>query len=201
MNDQLQNLLQRVYDEGVTKARTEADRIIGEAQANAEANLQKAQTEAERIIAEANKKAEELLRNAQSDLKMAGQHTLSSIKQRITELIMDQAMMPLLNKDFNDANFMQHMIMEAITAWKESNNSGHIVITQEMQSKLDEGFLSRLKSVLDGKLVVDFSPVMKSGFMITPLEGGYKLSFTEEDFANLFKSYLRPRMASILFQD
>ncbi|NLO11970.1 MAG: V-type ATP synthase subunit E, partial [Candidatus Cloacimonetes bacterium] len=40
---------------------------------------------------------------------------------------------------------------------------------------------------------------VKNGFNLVPADGGYKLSFTDEDFANLFKGYLRPRTSQILF--
>jgi V/A-type H+-transporting ATPase subunit E len=41
---------------------------------------------------------------------------------------------------------------------------------------------------------------MKKGFEIAPVDGTYKLSFSDEDFANLFKTYLRPRTKELLFE-
>lgn len=40
---------------------------------------------------------------------------------------------------------------------------------------------------------------MKQGFIIAPEDGTYKIKFEGDDFANLFKNYLRPRTKEILF--
>ena len=50
MSDQLQDLLQRVYEEGVNKAKAEAEQILDKAKAEAANIVQKAQAEADRIF-------------------------------------------------------------------------------------------------------------------------------------------------------
>ncbi len=199
MTDQLQDLLQRVYEEGVAKAKAEAERVLSEATAQADSIKAKAASDAENIVAAAQKKADDLARNTASDLKMAEEHTLSSLKQKITDLVLEKAINDQLKTNFADADFMKKLILDTIAAWKQEGG-GSITISQSMQSKLDDHFLASLQSVFKGELKVDFSPQMKSGFSIAPKDGGYKLSFTDEDFANLFKSYLRPRTAKILYE-
>ena len=198
MNDQLQDLLQRVYEEGVVKAKAEADGILDKARSEAEQIVSKAKSEADALLAEANKKAQELGKNTDSDLKMAAQHTISSVKQKITEVILQQVFDARLKQDFADPEFLKKLILEVLQAWKESG--GRITIAQSMEPKLDEYFLGSLKQVVGSQLVVEFSPKMKNGFSISPQDNSFKLSFTDEDFANLFKSYLRPRTSQILFE-
>lgn len=199
MNDQLQDLLTRVYEEGVAKANGEAERIIAEAKSKAEELLLSANTEAEIKLNEADKKAAELKKNTDSDLHMATNHSLSAVKQKITELILSQSLNAIINEVFSETEFMKKLILEAVNGWKSKADSGTIVISEAMKPKLDDYFLKSLKDIFAGKLNVDFSPTMKNGFMISPADGTYKLSFSDEDFANLFKSYLRPRTKEILF--
>jgi len=40
---------------------------------------------------------------------------------------------------------------------------------------------------------------MDKGFQIGPKDGSYKVSFTDEDFKNFFKDYLRPGLIELLF--
>ncbi len=47
MNDQLQDLLKRVYEEGVAKANAEAEKIISQAKEQAENTVSQAKAEAE----------------------------------------------------------------------------------------------------------------------------------------------------------
>jgi V/A-type H+-transporting ATPase subunit E len=198
MTDQLQELLTRVYEEGVNKAKTEADALLEKARAEAATLIQQAQNEAEKITADAKKQAAELAKNTDSDLKMAAQQTLSAVKQKLTDVFLDKAFDPDLKAATTDPAFLKTLIPQIISAWKESG--GKITLAKDLEGKLEDHFLKTLQGSLAKGLQVEFSPQMKTGFAISPADGSYKLSFTDEDFGNLFKSYLRPRTNKILFQ-
>ena len=201
MTDQLQDLLQRVYQEGVQKAQAEAEQIIQAANRTADDAVSKAKAEAETIIQDAKTKAEELKKNSETDLKMAASHTLNSVKQNLVDVILLKSLDDPAKAGFSDPAFLKDIILSALDAWKASGGQGTIQISESMKGKLDEGFLGSIGSKLQGELKVDFSPAMKSGFSLSPIDGSYKLSFTDEDFSNLFKGYLRPRTAELLFSE
>ncbi len=199
MNDQLQDLLKRIYEEGVAKANAEAEKIINEAKAKADELIANATAEAANTIAAAEKQAADMKKNTESDLSMAANHSLNAVKQKITELILSQTLNAKLGATFNDAEFLKKLIYEALTAWKANSASGTITISEAMKPRLDDYYLNSLKVLFDNKLQIDFSPTMKHGFSLAPADGTYKLSFNDEDFANLFKTYLRPRTKELLF--
>lgn len=201
MSDQVQELLKRVYEEGVNKAKAEAEQILSVATQEAEALKTNAESEAQKIVENARKQAEELSRNNASDLKMAAQQTISVIKQKLSDVILDKVFDAKTSEAFEEAAFLQSLIKETVEAWKNSMEDGSLLISENMKSKLDEHFLASLKGIFSGKLHIDFSPAMKNGFTISPADGSYRLSFTDEDFANLFKSFLRPRTVQLLFKD
>lgn len=197
MSDQLQDLLAKVYEEGVVKANTEAEKILDKAKANAEKMIEDAKAQAEKEIKAAERKTQELKKNTEGDLKMAGSHSITSLKQKITDLILSVSVDEASKKSFQDTDFVKTLIKDSLAGWKQGDAG--IIISEDLQKKLDEAFLGSLKSSFDGKLKIDFSPQIKAGFTISPIDGSYKLSFTDEDFAALFKNYLRPRTAKILF--
>ncbi len=199
MNDQLQDLLKRVYEEGVAKANAEAEKIVNEAKAKAEELITKATADAEGKIAAAEKQATDTKKNTESDLTMAASHSLNAVKQKITELILSKSLNTKLSTAFSDAEFIKKLIYEALNTWKSNRASGTITISETMKPLLDEFYLKSLKELFDNKLQIDFSPSMKNGFSLAPEDGTYKLSFSDEDFANLFKTYLRPRTKELLF--
>ncbi|HNT52876.1 MAG TPA: hypothetical protein PKH19_05695, partial [Candidatus Syntrophosphaera sp.] len=98
-----------------------------------------------------------------------------------------------------DAEFLKQLLLEIASGWKESG--GKVTLAQDMEAKLDAHFRQSLQDAAKNGLKVEFSPQMKSGFALSPADGSYKLSFSDEDFINLFKSFLRPRSNQILFQD
>lgn len=197
MSDQLQDLLTKVYEEGVAKANTEAEKILDKAKADAETMIKDAKAKAEQELAKAERQAQELKKNTEGDLKMAGNHSITALKQKITDLILKVNVDQASKESFQDTEFVKTLIKESLAGWKQGDAG--IIISENLQKKLDEAFLSSLKSSFTGKLKIDFSPQIKAGFTISPIDGSYKLSFTDEDFAELFKNYLRPRTAKILF--
>jgi V/A-type H+-transporting ATPase subunit E len=196
MNDQLQDLLSKVYEEGVAKANAEADKILEHAKAEAEKIISKAKSQAEATTLEAEKKAKELQKNTEGDLKMAGNHTLSALKQKITDLVLSVSLDKATKSGFEDPDFVKGLIRDTLAGWKQDAS---ITVAESLKAKLDEGFISSLNTAFANKLEIDFSPQIKAGFTISPTDGSYKLSFTDQDFSELFKTYLRPRTAKILF--
>jgi len=201
MSDQVQELLKRVYEEGVAKAKAEASGIVDAAKSEAEQILSDAKKQASVQIAEASKKAEELSRNTHSDLKNAAQQTLSVVRQKLSEMLMQASFGDSSKAAFADADFVKKLIVEALQAWKASMDNGVLTISEGLKADIDQCFVDSLSQILKGQLRIEFQPQMKDGFTIAPQDGTYKLSFTDEDFANLFKSFLRPRTNQILFKD
>jgi V/A-type H+-transporting ATPase subunit E len=48
-------------------------------------------------------------------------------------------------------------------------------------------------------LEFSFSPDVRTGFKIGPADGSYLISFTDDDFLNFLKAYLRPKTSHLLF--
>ena len=198
MSDQLQDLLQRVYDEGVNKAREEAEAILAKAKEEAAELRAQAETEAEKTVSKAKQEAADIAKNADSDLQMAAQSTLSAVKQKLTEVLLSEAFDAKLKGAATDPDFVKQLILEMVASFKSSG--GRVSISKSLEGKLEEHFLKSLGETAGQGLQVEFSPQMKNGFAISPAGKDYKLSFTDVDFANLFKSYLRPRSNKILFR-
>lgn len=200
MSDQLQELLKKVYEEGVGKAEAEASKLIENARQEAAKIKETAQIEADQIVQKAKKEAEDLKKNTDSDLKLAAQHTVNSLKSKITDLILSSVYDCKISSDLEDPQFSRQVILQSLEAWKSHGNDATITLPKAMEAKLEEQFIASMKKVLDGKLKVEIAANLKHGFVLAPQDGSYKISFTDEDFALLFKSYLRPRTQKLLFE-
>ncbi len=198
MADQLQEMLQKIYTEGVEKAKTEADKIMAEAQAEAGRIKSEAAAEAERIVADANKSARELEQKLQSDLRMAAQQSMSALKNKIISAVMLATADHQTRQSMSDPAFLQKLILEVVGKWSPQS-SLLLTVPESRKAELDTFLKESVQKAFAGTLKVDFSPAMKNGIAIAPADGTYKLNFTDEDFANFFKSYLRPKAVQILF--
>lgn len=195
----LQELTDRVYKEGIEKAQQEAGKIKDAAQQEADAILKSAQQKAETIISEAQKKADELRRNTESEVKLAQTQVLGTIKASIENLICTNVAEPALKEVFGDKDFVVEIVKKAVEGFVQ-NGSGDIkvVLSEKDLASLDSRIANSFKAEMSKGLVFEAGAV-KSGFRIGPKDGSYFISFTEQDFAGFFKSYMRSKTSELLF--
>lgn len=201
MEKKLQELTEKIYSEGVEKAKIEAENIVKEAKEKAEKELSNAQNEAKKIIEEANKKSDEIKRNGESEMKLASKQALSEVKQKITDIITSGVISENVKTAMDDKEFVKSLIESSIKGLSsEGTTDLEVILPEEKKSELEGYLKSNAGKLLKGELVVNLSNEIVNGFKIGPADGSYKMSFTDDDFANFFKKYLRPKTITILFE-
>jgi len=203
MENKLQELTQKLYNEGVEKANEEADKIIKEAKAEADKIKKNAEKEAKGIIEEAEQKSEETRKNVHAELELASKQTVRKVKQQITDLITSKVIDEPVKKAFDDEKFVKEIIETMIKNWdpqKKESVDLSVLLPEKMEKEFEKYFKAKTGKELNAKLELSFSDAVKGGFKIGPDDNSYKISFTEEDFINFFKSYLRPKTGEMLFQ-
>ncbi len=199
MQNKLQELTEKIYQEGLEKGNEEAKTIVDNAKLEATSIVNAAKKEAEQIIADANKKAEESKKNTESEIKLSSKQAINALKQQVTDLISNTIVENATSKKF-DANFIKSTIENLLKNWsKEQVSDLSILLPEKDEKELSEFFNKSTKDLLNKGMEINFKASVKSGFQLAPKDGSYKISFTEEDFNNFFKQYLRPKLVEILF--
>lgn len=200
MENKLQELTSRLYNEGIEKARKEAAEILEKARKEAENIIQEAKQEAESILEQARKEADDLRKNVSGEIKMSARQALSAVKQKVTDMIIAQLASGPVKEAFSDRSFIKNIIETVIKNWNpQSDFVDLVLILPEEEKKLRDYFESRTHELLKGGLTIEFDNKIGRGFRIGPGDRTYVLSFTEEDFENFFKEYLRPRTTKLLY--
>ena len=73
------------------------------------------------------------------------------------------------------------------------------MLPKEDEKTLGGYFSQKQKELLKGSLEIKFDERMEAGFKIGPADGRFIISFTDEDFENFFRIYLRPRTTQLLY--
>jgi V/A-type H+-transporting ATPase subunit E len=196
MNDKLQELTTRIYDEGVEKGKKEAAEIVAKAKKESEEILKTARADAEKILADARQSSEELKKNTDSELQMTTRQAVTSIKQRITDLLVDKAVNTAVDQTFDDKDFVKKLLLKMADNWDKIEQHGKdltVFMSEEDHKKLESTLTRQVAEKVKGGVDIDFEEGIKSGFKLGPKGGSYKISFTDEDFKLFFKQYLRPR--------
>ena len=200
MQNKLQELTDRLYNEGLSKGKQEGEAIVGEAKAKAEAILSDARKEAEDIIAKARREAEELKTRVTGDLRMAAAQSMAATKQDIERLVV----MKMTDKEVGSALSSADFMKEIISSVAKNFNAGEpadleLMLPESLKNELEPFVRKELSAILGSKVNATFSKKINGGFTIGPADGGYFISLTDETFRELISGYLRPATKKLLF--
>ena len=200
MQNKLQELTDRLYNEGLSKGRQEGEEILAKAKAQAEEIVAKAQAEAAGILAAANKDAEDLRIKVQGDLKMAASQSIAATKKDIETLVVAKMTEQETARLLTSAEFVKEVILAVAKGFNTEEPAAlELVLPEKLQKDLEPFVAGELSKVLKGGVEASFSKKVSGGFNIGPKDGGYFISFTEETFNELISEYLRPATKKILF--
>ncbi len=202
MENKLQQLTQKLYEEGLEKGRSEAVKLVSDAQAEAGRIVARAQAEAAKITEEAARKAEETARNARTEMSLAVRQSLASLREMIGEAVSAHTLEAPVKGLSMDAPFVGEMLMEVVRHWAAAGQGRPeltALLPAAMQEKFEQALKGSLAGLLAGGVELKYSDGVPSGFHIGPRDGGYHISFTEDDLRALLENYLRPKTAELLY--
>lgn len=196
MENRLQELTEKLYQEGLAKGQQQGETLLSDARAQGAQIISQAKEQAAQIEAAAKTAAAELAKNTQSEVQLASQQMVSALRQKIETMILTQAITPQVSGAWSDGSFVKELIIKAVERFEPSSeNPVSVIVPQDMMGDISgvvaQKFNEGVEVVTDGKVRVPFR--------IAPREGGYYVSFTDEDFDALFKSYIRPNVVELLY--
>ena len=201
MQGKLQELTDRLYNEGVGKAKQEADRVLAEAKQKADAIIAGAKSEAEAVKSAAAREIAEQKRNVESEMKMASQQAVSALKDRIIQLVTASIVDGPSAAAMADTDFIKQLISSLVSGAGSDLGALRLELPAESEGKMQDflkaGALAKLSAGMD----IHFDRNLAGGFRVGPKDKGFVVSFTDEGFAEFFREYLRPRARRFLYGD
>uniref|UniRef100_UPI004055F5E5 hypothetical protein n=1 Tax=Alistipes sp. TaxID=1872444 RepID=UPI004055F5E5 len=203
MENKLQELTRTLYAEGLEKGRSEAEALVAEAKAEAAKILAEARSEADSIVKQAEKRAEDVEKNSLTEIALAGKQAVAKIKSEIATIIIAKTTGEGVKAATLDATFLKEMLVAVAKNW-DGAGSGKVelkaLLPEVERAKLDAAFEKSAKELLSAGIEVGYSAQVRTGFKVGQKEGGYYISFTDEDFDALMKEYLREKVAHLLYE-
>ncbi len=200
MQNKLQELTEKLYNEGLSKGKAEGEAILSKANAEAETIVAEAKKQAEAIIAKAHKDAEDFRTKTEGDIALASRQSVSETRQAIEKLIVTEATDAKVKTALSDEEFVKTIITSAVKAFADGKDCDIEVCLPESAKSSLEGFVkNEVAKTLKKDVEVRFSKKIGGGFTVGPKNGGYFINFTDEAFRELIGGYLRPATKKILF--
>ena len=201
-NNKLQDLTKKLYNEGLEKGRSEADRLVADAKEEAARILADAKAEAQVIAKAAENRAEDIAKNAMTEISLAGRQAVSKIKAELTEAIILKTTGEAVKAAVVDATFIKDMMLAVANNWTSNTSDVSLkaLLPEDKRAELDAAMQKASAELLKAGVEVGYSKDVKSGFKVGEKDGGYYISFTDESFDALFKEYLREKVSNMLYK-
>lgn len=202
MQNKLQELTDKLYNEGLSKGKQEAEDLVAKAKAQAAQIVAKAEEEASAILTKATKDAESLKSMAAGDVQMATKQSIAAVKQQVEQIVISKLVNAPVEKSFSDADFVKGLILTVVKAFDASNPESvglDVILPESMKDTLGKSLAGEVSGVLSKGVDVSFMKGLANGFKIGPKDGGFVLNFTADEFSGLIGEYLRPATKKILF--
>ena len=201
MQNKLQELTDKLYNEGLSKGKQEAEQMMANAKNEAAQIIAQAKEQAQEILAKAQNDAAELKSKTENDVKMASLQAFTAVKQQIESVITAKTLAPA-KAAVSETEFLKEIVKAIVTAFNPQNSDSvalDIILPAEKQKELGQFAAEQLSKICSAGVDVQFSKGVQGGFKIAPKGEGYMLSFTDKDFENIIAEYLRPKTKELLF--
>ena len=146
MDAKIQELTEKIYNEGVKQGQAEADRLIAEAETRAGKIEADATARAEEIIKSAERRASELKKNTESELRLYTAQLVDSIKSSISDQIQGEVAKSSVQALSSDPAFIRSFILKIAESFDLTRG---VEISTADAEGLRSYFTSHAKSLLE----------------------------------------------------
>jgi V/A-type H+-transporting ATPase subunit E len=197
MEAHLQELLDKIKEDGVKEAERKAARIIKEAEDKAAALVAQARTEAEKTAGEADAKAAQTAARGEEALKQAGRDLLLKMRERIARLFDD-----LLRRELRsalDGNLLPELADKAVAAFQASGGKGQeLQVSAKDAERLEKHLRAALGAELAKGIVITPLDSVDAGFRVGEKDGTVFHDITDAGLAEILGAFVNPRLALII---
>ncbi|MDD7416338.1 MAG: V-type ATP synthase subunit E [Treponemataceae bacterium] len=198
MDIQLQELIDKIKKDGVASAENTSAKIIAEAEAKAKSIIADAETKAESIIKNGKLETERMEKASIDAISQAGRNILISFRDGINAQL--SALIESETSKAYNSDLLKTLIPETVKAWaeKDETNDLAVLLNEKSLKELESGFKASLKSEISKGLEIKADNSISQGFRIGTKDGAAYYDFSAESVAELFASYLNPKIAQIM---
>lgn len=193
MTQDLQQLLEKIQKDGVDKAKAEAEKIVGEARAQAKTLVENAQAEAAKIKAAARQEAEAFERRAEETVRQSARDTVLGVEKAVTALL-TRLLLDEVNAAMAKPELAASLAADAVRAYLDGKGTIELSAAKPLADHLRATLAA---NAAQGVSVVT-DEATGTGFRVRLANGRIEHAFTGAAVADALAKQLRPRLAALL---
>lgn len=212
----VEELIQKLHDDGVSAGKEQAQKIIEDAESEAEKIVADAKRSAEKLIEDAQAEATRTRKSGEDALNIAMRDIVLKLKARLSETVGDRVR-KLICTDLAQEDFLKALILEVAArarddAHLDETKSAKFLLPKELIGleelrqhplELEEGSLSHFilnvaADVLRDGVSFGESDEFKHGLKIYLEDKDIQIDLSDERISEILLEHLQPRFRAIL---
>jgi|LakMenEpi03Aug12_release.lakeMendotaPanAssembly.Ray.scaffolds.fasta_scaffold00182_41 V/A-type H+-transporting ATPase subunit E len=212
----VQDLINRLHDEGVASGQSEAERLLAEARVRSMEMLDQAKSEAESIVNKARLEAESISNNGKEALRLASRDCILRIREACDDEFRNRLKRMVQHK-LSDPKLLEKVILEIAAKVRPDSSQGRVQLLLSPASVSAEALEKEVAKVQPGSLT-DFvlglsADILREGLTfgvsddpspsvrIQLTQNDVQFELTDETITSLLMQYLIPRYRAVLKKD
>lgn len=198
MDVQLQELIDKIKQDGVATAETEAAKIIAAAEKKAESIISSANEKAEEIKKAAKVETERMEKAGEEAIIQAGRNMLLSFRDSLVGELNGLIQAETAKAESKDV--LSKLIPETVKAWAKNTDASElsVLLSEKDLKELESTFTSELKAEISKGLEIKPDKTLQAGFRIGVNNGAAFYDYSAESLAEMFSTYLNPKIAGLM---
>ena len=198
MEMQLQELIEKIKQDGVKTAEAEAEAILKSANEKAEKIIADAKAEAEKLVLNAKQQNERTVKSGEDAIRQAGRNLLISFRESVTK-----ELEAILNNGVLDAyspKNLTDLIIKVVETWSKNTEASDIsiILNSNDLKEVENTLLSALKEKMLQGVTLKTNDNFDGGFRIAVNQGQAYYDFSAEAVTDMLSAYLSPKVSALL---
>lgn len=198
MSEKLKALTDKIYQEGIEKAKSDSDRIVAEAKTEAKKIVEEAEKERQKMIRSTEEEMASYRKKVEAEIKLAAQKSANKIKQSLRQLITEKVIQKPIENSLSDSETTLKILSACVTSLSKDEGSWIITLSEKDEKFVKEAIAAGKVNTLASGVTVKPDPSLKNGFEIKPEEANYSLYFNDETFIDFLGQFLKIETKSLL---
>jgi len=194
---QLKELIDTIHRDGVDKVRLEGEKLLRQAQGQADGIVAAARAQAEELLAAAKREQERMERSGRESLRHASRDLLLGVRKQLealfAALLKEKSREALMDKEVTAA------IAVMISNWTpERQGNIELLLPRDRFDALAKALRQALAGKIAAGVEIKAAAEVASGFRVAEKNGHAYYDFSAESIAENLALFLNPVMAGIV---
>lgn len=198
MAEDLQALLARINEQGVSQAEAQKEKILSKARDEAETILSDAREESEKLKAGARREAELMEQKGRDSLKQAARDTLLSLGERLRERV-ERVARKCIARDGDPEAFAKAMadwVKEQLSS--DAHEAVEVDVSKKDAKAMEKHVLAALGEDLKEDVTIAPVPDVEGGFELRFDDSDVVYDFSQDALLEVVTRFVNPRLAEIM---